>query len=298
MFVLKRSQNCPATMLQWAESITKPFGLQISRRLPCSTPTTLGNKTPPTTLGNKTPPTTLGNKTPPTTLGNKTPPTTLGNKTPPTTLGNKTPPTTLGNKTPPTTLGNKTPPTTLGNNCAVDIWGYWANFFFGLVILFVISFLYKVQATPLISDLYNPDFRIKGQMHHHDDLGSKCAYTCHLSNKTTRKSVLLSTPQIWLMKVSKKLAWVWVWRLTLSEVVLMKWLPALLLIGWEISVAATDISQPIRSRAGSHFISTTSDNVSLHTHTQASFLLTFISHIWGVLRRTDLRVVLFERWHI
>ena len=46
----------------------------------------------------------------------------------------------------------------------------------------------------------------KGQMHHHDDLGSKCAYTSHLSNKTTRKSVLLSTPQIWLMKVSKKLA--------------------------------------------------------------------------------------------
>ena len=40
---------------------------------------------------------------------------------------------------------------------------------------------------------------IKGQMHHHDDLGSKCAYTCHLSNKTTRMSVLLSTPQIWLM---------------------------------------------------------------------------------------------------
>ena len=139
---------------------------------------------------------------------------------------------------------------------------------------------------------------IKGQMHHHDDLGSKCAYRCHLSNKTTRKSVLLSTPQIWLMKVSKKLAWVWVWRLTLSEVVLMKWLAALLLIGWEISVTATDISQPIRSRAASHFISTTSDNVSLHTHTQASFLLTFISHIWGVLRRTDLRVVLFERWHV
>ena len=41
-------------------------------------------------------------------------------------------------------------------------------------------------------------------MHHHDDLGSKCAYTCHLLNKTTRKSVLLSTPQTWLMKVSKK----------------------------------------------------------------------------------------------
>ena len=49
-------------------------------------------------------------------------------------------------------------------------------------------------------------FYLKGQMHQHDDLGSKCAYTCHLSNKTTRKSVLLSTPQIWLMKVSKKLA--------------------------------------------------------------------------------------------
>ena len=37
---------------------------------------------------------------------------------------------------------------------------------------------------------------IKGQMHHHDDsIGSKCAYTCHLLNKTTRKSVLLSTPE-------------------------------------------------------------------------------------------------------
>ena len=47
---------------------------------------------------------------------------------------------------------------------------------------------------------------VKGQMHHHNDLGSKCAYMCHLSNKTTRNSVLLSTPQIWLMKVSKKLA--------------------------------------------------------------------------------------------
>ena len=50
------------------------------------------------------------------------------------------------------------------------------------------------------------ELNIKGQMHHHDDLGSKCAYTCHLSNKTTRKSVLLSTPQIWLMKVSRNLA--------------------------------------------------------------------------------------------
>ena len=54
--------------------------------------------------------------------------------------------------------------------------------------------------------LWFPLSLLKGQMHHHDDLGSKCAYMCHLSNKTTRKSVLLSTPQIWLMKVSKKLA--------------------------------------------------------------------------------------------
>ena len=52
----------------------------------------------------------------------------------------------------------------------------------------------------------HPLMLLNGQMHHHDDLGAKCAYTCHLSNKTTRKSVLLSTPQIWLMKVSKKLA--------------------------------------------------------------------------------------------
>ena len=59
----------------------------------------------------------------------------------------------------------------------------------------------------VIMDLSWPDgASVKGQMHHHDDLGSKCAYTCHLSNKTTRKSVLLSSPQIWLMKVSKKLA--------------------------------------------------------------------------------------------
>ena len=26
---------------------------------------------------------------------------------------------------------------------------------------------------------------VKGQMHHHYDLGSKCAYKCHLSNETT-----------------------------------------------------------------------------------------------------------------
>ena len=57
--------------------------------------------------------------------------------------------------------------------------------------------------------MLDPDllsYDLQGQMHHHDDLDSKCAYTCHLSNKTTRKSVLLSTPQIWLMKVSKILA--------------------------------------------------------------------------------------------
>ena len=40
-------------------------------------------------------------------------------------------------------------------------------------------------------------------------------------------------------------------------------------------MAATDISQPIRSRAGSHFISTTSDNGSLYTQTQASFFTNF-----------------------
>ena len=97
----------------------------------------------------------------------------------------------------------------------------------------------KCTTGPDLWIFWEKTFILKGQMHHHDDLGSKCAYMCHLSNKTTRKSVLLSTPQIWLMKVSKKLAWVWAWRLPLSEVVLIKWLPALLLIGWEISVAAT-----------------------------------------------------------
>ena len=40
------------------------------------------------------------------------------------------------------------------------------------------------------------------------------------------------------------------------------------------------------------------DNVSLHAQTYACFWLTFISHMWGVLRRTDLRVVLFEGWHV
>ena len=40
-------------------------------------------------------------------------------------------------------------------------------------------------------------------------------------------------------------------------------------------MAGSDFSQPIRSRAGSHFISTTSDNVSLHTHTQVSFFTNF-----------------------
>ena len=34
---------------------------------------------------------------------------------------------------------------------------------------------------------YSSKFYVKEQMHHHDDLGSKCAYTCHLSNKTTRR---------------------------------------------------------------------------------------------------------------
>ena len=46
---------------------------------------------------------------------------------------------------------------------------------------------------------------LKGQMHHHDGIGSKWAYTCHLSNKTTHKTVLCA-PQLWLMKVSKNQA--------------------------------------------------------------------------------------------
>ena len=51
-------------------------------------------------------------------------------------------------------------------------------------------------------DKYVHYWCVKGQMHHHDDLGSKCAYTCRLSNKTTSKSVLLSSPQIWLITSS------------------------------------------------------------------------------------------------
>ena len=46
-------------------------------------------------------------------------------------------------------------------------------------------------------------------------------------------------------------------------------------LSYRLEVTATDISQPIRSRAGSHFISTTSDNVSLYTQTQASFFTNF-----------------------
>ena len=56
----------------------------------------------------------------------------------------------------------------------------------------------------------------KGQMHHQDDLGSKWAYTGHLSNKTTHKSVLLCTPRLCLMKVGKNHAWGWPWRLPSS----------------------------------------------------------------------------------
>ena len=153
---------------------------------------------------------------------------------------------------------------------------------------------------PAVSNLY--ECLIKGQMHHHDDLGSKCAYTCHLSNKTTCKSVLLSTPQIWLMKVSKKnwpesgyRGWHYQKWCLGSDCQHCFWLVER--YQWQ-SLPATDISRPIRSSACSHFLSTTSDNVSLYTQTQASFLLTFLSHIWGVLRRTDLQVVLFERWRV
>ena len=38
--------------------------------------------------------------------------------------------------------------------------------------------------------------RLKGQMHHQNDLGSKWAYTCHLSNKTSPEPVLFSTTQL------------------------------------------------------------------------------------------------------
>ena len=82
----------------------------------------------------------------------------------------------------------------------------------------------------------NP-FMLKGQIHHHDDLGLKCAYTCHLSNKTTRKSVLLSTPQIWLMKVSKKTG------LSLgieADIIGQGTSLSTILIGREISVARSD----------------------------------------------------------
>ena len=130
-------------------------------------------------------------------------------------------------------------------------------------------------------------YRIKGQMHHHDDLGSKCAYTCHLSNKTTRKSVLLSTPQIWLMKVSKKTGLSLGMEADISGQG-TNLSPILIGREWQ-SLPATDISQPIRSRAGSHFMPLISldqsklglnfCNVSLYAQTQASCLLTFISHI-------------------
>ena len=143
---------------------------------------------------------------------------------------------------------------------------------------------------------------IKGQMHHHDDLGSKCAYMCHLSNKTTRKSVLLSTPQIWLMKVSKKTGL----RLGIEADIAgqlctisgRRWLPIMLLIGWEISVAGSDCHWYLSTNQNLALICALACNVSLYAQTEASFLLTLISHIWGVLRRTDLRVVLFERWHV
>ena len=76
-----------------------------------------------------------------------------------------------------------------------------------VITIHVVSFVIDIHTqapTKGSRQRHHLDVHLKGQMHHHDDLGSKCAYMCHLSNKTTRKSVLLSTPQIWLMKVSKK----------------------------------------------------------------------------------------------
>ena len=73
-------------------------------------------------------------------------------------------------------------------------------------------------------------------MHHHDDLGSKCAYMCHLSNKTTRKSVLLSTPQIWLMKTSLSLG-----------------IEAAIIRSGAYEVTASPASDWLRDISGSHF---------------------------------------------
>ena len=40
-------------------------------------------------------------------------------------------------------------------------------------------------------------------MHHQNDLGSKWAYTCHLSNKTSPEPVLLNTSQLKLTEVQQ-----------------------------------------------------------------------------------------------
>ena len=75
----------------------------------------------------------------------------------------------------------------------------------GLVGQYIIMPLVSIKwAAPIVKR--SQALLLKGQIHYHDDLGSKCAYSCHLSNKTTCKFVLLTTPKIWLMKVSEKLA--------------------------------------------------------------------------------------------
>ena len=90
---------------------------------------------------------------------------------------------------------------------------------------------------------YGVKVNLKGQMHHHDDLGSKCAYTCHLSNKTTRKSVL-STPQIWQEPQ------VWKWK---KEADIIRAGHILSNPFWLVEryqwqeVTSTNISRPIRS---------------------------------------------------
>ena len=63
---------------------------------------------------------------------------------------------------------------------------------------------------------------------------------CHLSNKTTRKSVLLSTPQIWLMKVSKKTS------LSLG-------IEAAIIRSGAYEVTASPASDWLRDISGSHF---------------------------------------------
>ena len=109
----------------------------------------------------------------------------------------------------PITKNVSTPQTSLAQ--LIQRWGRGVhqqhfNFLVQLILMILVGCISNFFLPSSVNLNGGRVYSLKGQMHHHDDLGSKCAYTCHLSNKTTRKSVLLSTPQIWLMKVSKILA--------------------------------------------------------------------------------------------